>query len=161
MMRLFFAFLFVFAGSFVQVVESAEKQENLCEKAVNQESGYRVSGIYGSSLELEQHPAVAYVLLREMQRFKVLQREFQQKTEEWRFEFVEMIGGKTIVFVYHRQLQTDFCAGPNAFFCAETITFLPNSIVNFPQKNVAFSAVFLQESGIFSKSIFGKYQLSD
>ena len=85
MMRLFFAFLFVFAGSFVQVVESAEKQENLCEKAVNQESGYRVSGIYGSSLELEQHPAVAYVLLREMQRFKVLQREFQQKTEKWRF----------------------------------------------------------------------------
>jgi len=85
MMRLFFAFLFVFAGSFVQVVESAEKQENLCEKAVNQESGYRVSGIYGSSLELEQHPAVAYVLLREMQRFKVLQREFQQKTEEVAF----------------------------------------------------------------------------
>ena len=116
MMRLFFAFLFVFAGSFVQVVESAEKQENLCEKAVNQESGYRVSGIYGSSLELEQHPAVAYVLLREMQRFKVLQRKFQQKTEKWRFEFAEMIGGKTIVFVYHRQIQTDFCAGPNAFF---------------------------------------------
>ena len=51
MMRLFFTVLCVFAGTFVQVAESAEKQENLCEKAVNQESGYRVSGIYGSSLE--------------------------------------------------------------------------------------------------------------
>ena len=116
MMRLFFTVLCVFAGTFVQVAESAEKQENLCEKAVNQETGYTVSGIYGSSLESEQHPSVAYDLLREMQRFKVLQREFQQKTDEWRFEFAEMIGGKTVVFVYHRQIQIDFCAGPNAFF---------------------------------------------
>ena len=116
MMRLFCAALCVFAGTFVQAAESSQKQVNLCEKAVNKETGYRVSGFYGSSLESEQHPSVAYVLLREMERFKVLQREFQQKTDEWRFEFAEMIGGKTVVFVFHRQIQTDFCAGPNAFF---------------------------------------------
>ena len=116
MIRLFCAALCVFAGTFVQAEESSQEQVNLCEKVVNQETVYRVSGIYGSSLESEQHPSVAYVLLREMQRFKVLQREFQQKTDEWRFEFAEMIGGKTVVFVYHRHLQTDFCAGPSAFF---------------------------------------------
>ena len=116
MIRLFCAALCVFAGTFVQAEESSQEQVNLCEKAVNQETGYRVSGIYGSSLESEQHPSVAYVLLKEMQRFKVLQNEFQQKTEAWRFEFVEMIGGKTVVFVYHRQIQTDFCFGSNVFF---------------------------------------------
>ena len=116
MMRLFFAFLCVFSGTFVQAVESAEKRENICEKAVNQGTGYIVSGIFGSPLESEHHPTIAYVLLREMQRFKVLQREFQQKTDRWSFEFAEMIGGKTIVFVYHLQIQKDFCAGPNAFF---------------------------------------------
>ena len=116
MMRLLFRVLCLFVGTFVQAAESAEKQENLCERAVNQETAYRVSGIYGSSLESEQHPAAAYVLLREMQRFKVLQREFQQKTDQWRFEFAEMIGGKTIVFVYHLQKQTNFCTGANAFF---------------------------------------------
>ena len=116
MIRLFSAVLCVFAGTFVQAAESSQEQVNLCEKAVNKETGYRVSGFYGSSLESEQHPSVAYVLLREMEKFKVLQREFQQKTDEWRFEFAEMIGGKTVVFVYHRQIQTDFCAGPNAFF---------------------------------------------
>jgi hypothetical protein len=116
MKRLFCAAVCVFVGTFVQAAESSQEQLNYCEKAVNQETGYRVSGIYGSSLESEQQPSVAYVLLREMQRFKVLQREFQQKTDEWRFEFAEMIGGKTVVFVYHRQIQTDFCAGSNAFF---------------------------------------------
>ena len=116
MMRYFCAALCVFVGTFVQAEDSAQKKVNLCEKAVNQETGYRVFGIYGSYLESEQPPSIAYVLLREMQRFKVLKREFQRKTDEWRFEFAEMIGGKTIVFVYHRQIQTDFCAGSNAFF---------------------------------------------
>ncbi|MGY8700845.1 MAG: hypothetical protein ACKVJ3_06760, partial [bacterium] len=73
MIRLFSAALCVFAGTFVQAAESSQKQVNLCEKAVNKETGYRVSGFYGSSLESEQHPSVAYVLLREMERFKVLQ----------------------------------------------------------------------------------------
>ena len=116
MIRLFCAVVCVFVGTFVQAVESSQEQVNYCEKVVNQETGYRVLGIYGSSLELEWHPSVAYVLLREMKRFKVLQREFQQKTDEWRFEFAEMTGGKTVVFVYHRQIQTDFCAGSNIFF---------------------------------------------
>ena len=115
-MRLFFAVLCVFSGVFVQASESSEKRKNICEKAVNQETEYRVTGIYGSSQESEHHPTVAYVLLREMKRFKVLQSEFQQKTDEWRFEFAEMVGGKTIVFVYHLHIQTNFCAGPNAFF---------------------------------------------
>ena len=115
-MRLLFTVLCVFVGFFFQALESAEKQENLCERAINQETAYRVSGIYGSSLELEQHPAAAYVLLREMKRFKVLQHKFQQKTDEWRFEFAEMIGGKMIVFVYHLQNQINFCSGANAFF---------------------------------------------
>ena len=116
MIRLFCAVVCVFAGTFVQATGSSQEQANYCEKAVNQETGYRVSGIYGSSLESEQQPSVAYALLREMKIFKVIQSEFQQKTDEWRFEFVEMIGGKMVVFVYHRQIQTDFCAGSNAFF---------------------------------------------
>ena len=116
MIRLFCAVVLVFAGTFVQAAESSQEQVNYCEKAVNQETGYRVSGIYGSSLDLEQHPSVGYVLLREMKRFKVLQREFQQKTYEWRIEFAEMTGDKTVVFVYHRQIQKDFCAGSNIFF---------------------------------------------
>ena len=115
-MRLFFAVLCVFSGAFVQASESSEKEKNFCEKAVNQETEYMVKGIYGSSQESEHHPTVAYVLLREMKRFKVLRREFQQKTNEWRFDFLEMIGGKIVVFVYHLKIQTDFCAGANSFF---------------------------------------------
>ena len=116
MIRLFCAIVCLFTGTFVQAAELSQEQVNYCEEAVNQETVYRVSGIYGSSLELEQHASIAYVLLREMKRFKVFQREFQQKTDEWRFEFAEMTGGKTVVFVYHRQIQTDFCAGSNVFF---------------------------------------------
>ena len=115
-MRLLFAVLYVFSGAFFQAFESSGKRNNICKKVINQETEYRVKGIFGSSLESEHHPTVAYVLLREMKRFKVLQSEFQQKTDEWRFEFAEMVGGKTIVFVYHLHIQTNFCAGPNAFF---------------------------------------------
>ena len=118
-MRLFFAVLCIFSGSFVQASESSEKGKNFCEKGVNHETDYRVTGIYGSSQESEHHPTVAYVLIREMKRFKILRREFQQKTNEWRFEFVEMVGGKIIVFVYHQEIQTDFCTGPNAFFVVQ------------------------------------------
>ena len=116
MMRVFFVVLCLLSETFVHAAESEIKPENLCAKAVDQKTDYKVSGIYGSSLESEWHPAAAYVLLREMKRFKVLQREFQQKTTMWLFEFAEMVGGKTVVFVYHLQNQTAFCAGPNAFF---------------------------------------------
>ena len=81
--------------------ESEKKQKNKCIKAVNQETEYRVSGIYGNPLESEWNPAAAYVLRKEMQRFTVLQGEFQTKTAAWRFEFSEMVGGKTVVGVYH------------------------------------------------------------
>ena len=100
----------------VNAVESEKNPENRCANTVNQNTEYKVSGIYGSSLESEWHPAGAYVLRKEMQKYEVLQREFQLKTDEWRFEFAEMVGGKTIVFVFHHQIQTEFCAGPNAFF---------------------------------------------
>ena len=116
MVRLLCVALCVFVGTIAQSSESSQKQVNHCKKAVNKETGYRVSGIYGSSLESEKHTSAVYVLLSEIKKLKVLQREFQQKTEKWRFEFAEMIGGKTVVFVYHRQVQIDFCAGSNTFF---------------------------------------------
>ena len=109
----------VFFWLFLSVTFSAEsekKLKNKCIKAVNQETEYRVSGIYGSPLESEWHPAAAYVLRKEMQRFEVLQREFQKKTAAWRYEFAEMVGGKTVVFVYHLKQLSAFCSGPNAFF---------------------------------------------
>ena len=115
-MRTILVVLCLFYTYFINAEESEKKLKNQCAKAVNQKTEYRVAGIYGSPLESEWHPAAAYVLLREMQRFEVLQREFQLKTTAWRFEFAEMIGGKTIVFVYHQQLLTAFCGGgPNAF----------------------------------------------
>ena len=107
----FCLFYLSFAGA-----EEPEKKENLCEKAVNQETDFQVTGIYGSPLESEWHPAAAYVLRKEMQRFEVLQREFQKKTTGWRYEFAEMVGGKTVVFVYHLKKLSAFCSGPNAFF---------------------------------------------
>lgn len=102
--------------SFAVGEESENTLENSCKLAVNQNTEYQVTGIYGSPLESEWHPAAAYVLLREMYRFEVLRREFQQKTELWRFEFAEMSAGKTIVFVYHLKQRFDYCGGPNAFF---------------------------------------------
>ncbi len=90
--------------------------KNMCIKAVNQQTDLQVTGIYGSPLASEWHPAAAYVLRKEMQRFEVLKREFQKKTAAWRFEFAEMVGGKTVVFVYHLRLRTAYCRGPNAFF---------------------------------------------
>ena len=116
MMRSVIVVFLWFLLSITFAAESEKKQKNHCMKAVNQETEYRVSGIYGNPLESEWHPAAAYVLLREMQRFEVLQREFQKKTKAWRFEFAEMVGGKTVVFVYHLQRRTAYCRGPNAFF---------------------------------------------
>ncbi len=116
MMRSVIVVFLWFLLSITFAAESEKKQKNKCIKAVNQETEYRVSGIYGNPLESEWNPAAAYVLLREMQRFEVLQREFQKKTKAWRFEFAEMVGGKTVVFVYHLQRRTAYCRGPNAFF---------------------------------------------
>lgn len=114
-MRFFLIFFFVLKISSIFANEYEKKKENLCIKAVNQKTSYRVSGIYGSPLETEWHPAAAYVLLKEIQRFSVLKREFIQKTSPWRFEFLEMVGGKTVVFVYHKKIMQAFCRGPNSF----------------------------------------------
>jgi len=115
-MRVFIIVFYSLIVTFVHAAESENNPENRCEKAVNEKTKYRVSGIYGSSLESEWHPSAAFVLLKEMQRFKVLLSEFRQKTAVWHFEFAELVGGKTIVFVFHRKIQIEFCNGPNAFF---------------------------------------------
>jgi len=96
--------------------EPGNKPENPCKIAIHEKTDYEVLGIYGSPLESEWHPAAAYVLLKEMYRFKVLLKEFQQKSPPWLFEFVEMSGGKTMAFVYHLENRFDYCFGPNAFY---------------------------------------------
>ena len=100
------------------IVSAAVGKEpgNPCKVAINEKTDYQVLGIYGSPLESEWHPAAAYVLLKEMYRFEVLKKEFQQKSSQWRFEFVEMAGGKTMAFVYHLKNKFDYCFGPNAFY---------------------------------------------
>ena len=115
-MRLILVVLCLCYLSFAGAEEPEKKLENLCEKAVNQETDFQVTGIYGSPIEAEWHPAAAYVLRKEMQRFEVLQREFQKKTAGWRYEFAEMVGGKTVVFVYHRKQLSAFLSGPNGVF---------------------------------------------
>ena len=92
------------------------KNKNLCEEAINKNTIYNVSGPYGSRIESELNPSAAYVLLKEMKKFFVLKNEFVEKTTEWRFEFAEMIGGKTIVFVFHEKIFKAFCGGSNSFF---------------------------------------------
>ena len=100
------------------IVSAAVGKEpgNPCKIAINEKTDYQVLGIYGSPLESEWHPAAAYVLLKEMYRFEVLQKEFQQKSPPWRFEFVEMASGKTMTFVYHLENRFDYCFGPNSFY---------------------------------------------
>ena len=115
-MRSFFVLLFMINFSAAVGEESGIKTANLCKKAISEKTEYLVSGIYGSPLETEWHPAAAYVLLKEMYRFEVILKEFRQKSPPWRFEFVEMSGGKTMVFVYHLEHKFNYCDGPNAFY---------------------------------------------
>jgi len=115
-MRFFLIFFCFFKISTIYANESLEKKENLCIKAVNQKTSFRVSGIYGSYLESEWHPVATYVLLKEIRRFKVLKREYIQLSSPWRFEFIEMVGGRTVVFVYHQKILKSYCGGANAFF---------------------------------------------
>ena len=115
-MRSFFVLLLMIIVSAAVGKEPGNKPENPCKIAINEKTDYQVLGIYGSPLESEWHPAAAYVLLKEMYRFEVLLKEFQQKSPPWRFEFVEMSGGKTMVFVYHLEHKFDYCDGPNAFY---------------------------------------------
>ena len=115
-MRSFFVLLLMIIVSAAVGKEPGNKPENPCKIAINEKTDYQVLGIYGSPLESEWHPAAAYVLLKEMYRFEVLRKEFQQKSPPWRFEFVEMSGGKTMAFVYHLENRFDYCNGPNAFY---------------------------------------------
>ena len=115
-MRSFFVLLLMIIVSAAVGKEPGNKPENPCKIAINEKTDYQVLGIYGSPLESEWHPAAAYVLLKEMYRFEVLVKEFQQKSPPWRFEFVKMSGGKTIVFVYHLEHKFNYCDGPNAFY---------------------------------------------
>ena len=118
-MRSFFVLLLMIIVSAAVGKEHGNKPENPCKIAINEKTDYQVLGIYGSPLESEWHPATAYVLLKEMYRFEVLLKEFQQKSPPWRFEFVEMSGGKTMAFVYHLEHRFDYCDGPNAFYVKE------------------------------------------
>ena len=115
-MGFFFVLLLMIIVSTAVGKEHGNKPENPCKIAINEKTDYQVLGIYGSPLESEWHPAAAYVLLKEMYRFEVLLKEFQQKSPPWRFEFVEMSGGKTMTFVYHLENRFDYCFGPNSFY---------------------------------------------
>ena len=115
-MRSLFVLLLIIIFSTAIGKETGNNSENLCRIAVNEKTDYKVSGIYGSPLESEWQPAAAYVLLKEMYRFDVLRKEFQKKSQPWSFEFMEMSGGKTMVFVYNLVKRFDYCDGPNAFY---------------------------------------------
>ena len=115
-MRSFIILIFVINFSNAVGKEFGKTPENLCKIAINKNSDYQALGIYGSPLESEWHPAATYVLLKEMYRFDVLRKEFQQKNHPWRFEFVEMSGGKIMAFVYNLENRYNYCYGPNAFY---------------------------------------------
>ena len=115
-MRLIFVLLLIAIVPIAYGDDLGANNRNSCEKAIQENTDYQVQGIYGSPLESEWHPAVAYVLLKEMYRFEILQKEFQQKSNPWRFDFLEMSSGKTVVFVYNVHNKFDYCGGPNAFF---------------------------------------------
>lgn len=95
--------------------EQIEKK-NICEEAIHKNTIFKVTGVYGNSIETEWSPAAAYILLKEMKKLLVLKKEFVEKYYQWRFEFAEMIGGKTIVFVFHEKIFKAFCGGSNSFF---------------------------------------------
>ena len=41
---------------------------------------------------------------------------FSRPVEDWRFEVLEMKGGKTMMFVFAKTFEPHYCEGPNAFF---------------------------------------------
>ena len=114
-MRLVFVVLLIFSFSNAAGKEFEKNSKNRCKIAINENSDYKVTGVYGSSFESEWHPAATYVLLKEMYRFDVLLKEYQQKKHPWLLEFVEMSGGKIMAFVYNLEKRYGYCNGPNAF----------------------------------------------
>ena len=116
MFRFFLVFLFLIQISSIIAKSTENKHKNFCMEAINQYTSFKATGVYGNPFELEWNPSAAYVLLKEMKKFVVLEREFVREFAQWRFEFAEMTGSKTIVFVFHKKFLKDFCKGPNAFF---------------------------------------------
>ena len=102
--------------SFAIANQTEKLQKNLCFQAINKNTYYKVTGIYGSPLESEWHPSAAYVLLKEIKKFLLLEKEYIEESGLWRFEIAELKGGKKIVFVYHKKIFKAYCNGPNAFF---------------------------------------------
>ena len=114
-MKRFLFTIFFFWKLLVVHAEQIEKK-NICEEAIHKNTIFKVTGVYGNFIETELSPVAAYVLLKEMKKLLVLKEEFVEKYYQWRFEFAEMIGGKTIVFVFHEKIFKAFCGGSNSFF---------------------------------------------
>ena len=89
---------------------------NRCAEAIRQLTEFEPTGIYGSSVEHEWTPASMYLLQREAEKYRVLNRHFLDQVEDWRFEVLEMKGGKTMMFVFAKTFEPHYCEGPNAFF---------------------------------------------
>ena len=89
---------------------------NPCAGALNRLSEFRTDGIYGSPLEEAWHPVSIYKLIHRMRQLRVIEHEFRDASEDWTFEFVTFLGGKTVAFVWNRKILAAGCKGPNAFF---------------------------------------------
>jgi hypothetical protein len=89
---------------------------NRCAEAIRQLTEFEATGIYGSSVEHEWAPASMYLLQREAEKYRVLHRHFLDQVGDWRFEILEMKGGKTMMFVFSKNFEPRYCEGPNAFF---------------------------------------------
>jgi hypothetical protein len=89
---------------------------NRCAAAITEFTEFRPTGVYGSVAEDEWSPAAMYVLQKEAEKYQVLQRHYADEVDNWRFEIMEMTGGKTMMFVFEKTFKPRFCQGPNAFF---------------------------------------------
>ena len=73
---------------------------NRCAEAIRELTEFEPTGIYGSSVEHEWTPASMYLLQREAEKYRILQRHFLDQVEYLRFDVLEMKGGKTMMFVF-------------------------------------------------------------
>ena len=99
----------------ISAVDS-QSTSNPCASALNRLSEFRTDGIYGSPLEEAWHHVAFYKLIHRMRQLRVIKHEFRDSTEDWTFEFVNLLGGKTVAFVWNRKILAAGCKGPNAFF---------------------------------------------
>ncbi len=111
--------LLVFCMAFLVLKTNAvdlPSNSNPCAVALNRLSEFRTDGIYGSPIEEAWHPVAFYKLIHRMRQLRVIEHEFRDASEEWTFEFVTLLGGKTVAFVWNRKIRAAGCKGPNAFF---------------------------------------------